>query len=44
MYHASTQGTDERMINVHYHYYINTTGGECAQVIKMMLGVANMTK
>ena len=22
MYHASTQGVDERMINVHYYYYV----------------------
>ena len=21
MYHVSTQGVDERMINVHYYYY-----------------------
>ena len=25
MYHVSTQGNDERMINVHYYYY------QCAQ-------------
>ena len=23
MYHVSAQGTDERMINVHYYYYLN---------------------
>ena len=23
MYHVSTQGVDERMINVHYYYYYN---------------------
>ena len=22
MYHVSTQGVDERMINVHYYYYV----------------------
>ena len=22
MYHVSTQGVDERMINVHYYYYL----------------------
>ena len=33
MYYVSTQGVDERMINVHYYYYkdSDTNGGEmCA--------------
>ena len=25
MYHVSAQGVDERMINVHYYYYIRVT-------------------
>ena len=25
MYHASAQGVDERMINVHYYYYLQST-------------------
>ena len=28
MYHVSAQGVDERMINVHYYYYIN-----CGKVV-----------
>ena len=24
MYHVSAQGVDERMINVHYYYYLGT--------------------
>ena len=27
MYHVSTHGVEERKINVHYYYYINSTGG-----------------
>ena len=26
MYHVSTQGVDERMINVHYYYYYSQKG------------------
>ena len=26
MYHVSTQGVDERMINVHYYYYYSREG------------------
>ena len=25
MYHVSAQGVDERMINVHYYYYVRQT-------------------
>ena len=25
MYHVSAQGVDERMINVHYYYYFNSS-------------------
>ena len=28
MYHVSTQGIDERMINVHYYYYILPESGQ----------------
>ena len=26
MYHVSAQGVDERMINVHYYYYLHQPG------------------
>ena len=26
MYHVSAQGIDERMINVHYYYYLRAAG------------------
>ena len=28
MYHVSAQGVDERMINVHYHYYEGMQRGD----------------
>ena len=28
MYHASTQGIDDRMINVHYYYYDGLTDAD----------------
>ena len=27
MYHVSAQGVDERMLNVHYYYYLSHFGG-----------------
>ena len=29
MYHVSTQGVDERMINVHYYYTGHANDGSC---------------
>ena len=34
MYHVSAQGVDERMINVHYYYYIKGFRGEIPRVHK----------
>ena len=34
MYHVSAQGVDERMINVHYYYYIKSFRGEIPRVHK----------
>ena len=32
MYHASAQGVDERMVNVHYYYVVVFFGGVCVCV------------
>ena len=29
MYHVSAQGIDERMINVHYYYYLSIQAFSC---------------
>ena len=38
MYHVSAQGIGERMINVHYYYYLS--GGICTQISLISMNVS----
>ena len=39
MYHVSAQCVDERLINVHYYYYVLTGGGRKVIAIRTLIWV-----